>query len=223
MDSEKPKGFNDRERLEVGQQQAPRVKIDRLLSKTGPVAQTITDFCDKQGFGADSPQRFILELEGAVVAAMGRRASRKFPGSQPQELIDFEWESAYRAYNFVLDVLKTLGEVDDYFTQAGKKIKPDWKETNSPGLETLNDYSFLEHRLALMVVMIGEAGYKYGVEDGAKQELADEIVRKHYPKLPEYDEKRFPLAYEVRVLNLLRFLNTGLFDNRIQSDQSGIV
>jgi hypothetical protein len=231
MDEGPPRGYKDEEELEI-RQETPRQMVDRLKSKTGPVAETIDGFCDKSGLDREDAKRIILELGGVVLAAIGRRASRKFPDSDPQELINFEWESATKAYNFVLTVAKALGAIDDYYGgKPGDRKKPTWKElkprvvarladqninslNNSHSRKearrqiTLEGYSHLEETLRMMVRMTDLGCRRYGVTAESRQELTDEIMQKHYPTLPEYDEKRFPLAYETRVLDLWRELNS---------------
>lgn len=230
MDIEKPQGYNEGEQLEIKKPETPRVMVDRLLSKTGPVAQTITEYCNQAGLAADNPKRIMLELGGVFLAAVGRRSVRKFPDSDPKELIKFEWESAFKAYNFVSGVLRVLDCMNDYYTQAGEMVRPAWRDEKPRVVKRLlvlginkiddaekiglarkqimlEDYSFLEKRMTMIAEMIGQGCKKFGVTFEARRELTDKIMQKHYPKLPDYDENRFPLAYEVRVLYLWRKMN----------------
>jgi hypothetical protein len=236
---EKPEGYNDGEDLaNIRQDETPRVMVDRMLTKTGPVEATIRSYCQNEGLDPDGPHSVLLALSGVLVAAMGRRAQRKFPISDPKELIEGEWDSALRAHNFVAEVVSRLGDVDDAYTKRMEKVKPGWGEVKlkvvarlgESGIRDLStvssvgearrqvlleEYEHLEVNTTKMALMVFLACHKYEVPRRLVSGLTETIMSKHYPHMPEYKPesvREVPLAYETKVLGLWRTLVKTLDD-----------
>lgn len=225
---ERPIGYNDSDDLSsivIGE--TPQVLVSRLLSKTGPVSETIKQYCLELSLEPDSLQTSLLQVAGAIVAAMGRRAQRKFPDSDPKELIRYEWESSFKAHNFVATIINNLNLEGIKKAELLEHNKPSWQELKPAVQARLEDtageqissqlgfsefrkqlkltqYNYLERTSLRMFDMTLNACYKSGVEPSSIKELTERIILSHYPNMPEYQPalvNELPLAYETRVLD----------------------
>jgi len=225
---EKPVGYKDSDDLSsIVNGEKPLVMISRLLAKTGPVEETIKQFCLELDLKSDSLQSSLLQVAGAIVSAMGRRAQRKFPDSDPKELIRYEWESSFKAYNFVATILNSFNMEGIEKVELLGQVKPSWQELKpavkarlkdtageqiSPQLcfsefrkqLKLEQYDYLEKTSMGMFDMTLNACYKSGVELSSIKSLTERIIFSHYPNMPEYQPalvNELPLAYETKVLD----------------------
>jgi hypothetical protein len=200
--------------FDIREGETPPVMMERLVRKAGPAAQTITSYLAGEGITTDSQEGVLLGLCGAFVAAAGRRSSRKFSDSETQVHISGEWDSALRAYNFMAEIIDRLGDIDGCYTRQIDTVRPSW-EVRKPEVKarltqlfwqaarrqiTLVDYRYLEANMMEMVRILDFACNKYDISLQRRRELTEKILEEHYRQLPEYDESRFPPAYEVRGL-----------------------
>jgi len=217
-------------------EETPEGLAGRLLRKTGPeVENTIRTYCGKEGLVPSDPNYVLLALAGALVSAMGRRAQRKYPETDlgEKEMIRKEWQSAFNAHNYMAEIIGRLGDIDKVFTQKAVTVKHGWKDVKphvASQLETLSikdldtldsrnkaaqlilleQYRFLEKNTKNICFMLILACKKYGLSGESVAGLTENIVEKHYPKMPAYEpesvSRDMPLAYETRVLEFWRAL-----------------